>query len=119
MRRRLFLLAAVALTVLSAAVYAAQQMPLPPDVTAEDGATYQASSRYSRNHQRCVPDDVVRALCRCAQNRRRVGGARGSTIAPFNASGSVEAERWNRILTSSNPTFNTSPNAFLAEMIKG
>ena len=24
-----------------------------------------------------------------------------------------------RILTSSNPTFNTSPNAFLAEMIKG
>ena len=41
-RRRLFLLAAVALTVLSAAVYAAQQMPLPPDVTAEDGATYQA-----------------------------------------------------------------------------
>ncbi|MFH1957169.1 MAG: class I SAM-dependent methyltransferase [bacterium] len=28
------------------------------------------------------------------------------------------AERWNKILTSENPTFNTQPNKFLIEMIK-
>lgn len=29
-----------------------------------------------------------------------------------------EAERWNRILTAPNPTFNTKPNAFLVEMTR-
>jgi SAM-dependent methyltransferase len=28
-----------------------------------------------------------------------------------------EAERWNRILTSAKPTFNTKPNAFLVDMV--
>ena len=31
----------------------------------------------------------------------------------------LEAERWNRILTSEQPRFNTNPNAFLVEMAKG
>jgi 2-polyprenyl-3-methyl-5-hydroxy-6-metoxy-1,4-benzoquinol methylase len=31
----------------------------------------------------------------------------------------LEAERWNRILTAEKPTFNTNPNAFLVEMVKG
>lgn len=31
----------------------------------------------------------------------------------------AEVERWNRILTAENPTFNTAPNAFLVDMIKG
>ena len=31
----------------------------------------------------------------------------------------MEVERWNRILTSEKPTFNTAPNAFLVEMVKG
>jgi 2-polyprenyl-3-methyl-5-hydroxy-6-metoxy-1,4-benzoquinol methylase len=30
-----------------------------------------------------------------------------------------EIERWNRILTAEVPTFNTSPNAFLVEIVKG
>jgi 2-polyprenyl-3-methyl-5-hydroxy-6-metoxy-1,4-benzoquinol methylase len=30
----------------------------------------------------------------------------------------LETERWNRILTSDAPTFNTQPNAFLVEMIR-
>lgn len=30
-----------------------------------------------------------------------------------------EAERWNRVLTAENPTFNVKPNAFLQEMVKG
>jgi SAM-dependent methyltransferase len=31
----------------------------------------------------------------------------------------LEVERWNRILTAEKPAFNTSPNAFLVEMVKG
>lgn len=30
----------------------------------------------------------------------------------------AEVDRWNRILTSENPTFNTKPNEFLVEMVK-
>ena len=30
-----------------------------------------------------------------------------------------EAERWNKILTEEKPRFNTNPNAFLVEMVKG
>jgi SAM-dependent methyltransferase len=30
----------------------------------------------------------------------------------------LEIERWNQILTSANPTFNTAPNAFLADVAK-
>ena len=35
------------------------------------------------------------------------------------AGGRAEVERWNRILTSENPRFNTEPNDFLVEMVKG
>lgn len=31
----------------------------------------------------------------------------------------LEVDRWNRILTAEKPAFNTSPNAFLVEMVKG
>jgi SAM-dependent methyltransferase len=31
----------------------------------------------------------------------------------------LEIDRWNRILTAAKPAFNTNPNAFLVEMIKG
>jgi SAM-dependent methyltransferase len=31
----------------------------------------------------------------------------------------LEVERWNRVLTADKPTFNTAPNAFLVEMIRG
>jgi len=30
-----------------------------------------------------------------------------------------EAQRWNRILTAEQPNFNTNPNAFLVEMVRG
>jgi tRNA/tmRNA/rRNA uracil-C5-methylase (TrmA/RlmC/RlmD family) len=31
----------------------------------------------------------------------------------------MEAERWNRYFTAEKPAFNTAPNAFLVEMVKG
>jgi len=43
-----------------------------------------------------------------------------ATIAVLKKLGDrAEIERWNQILTSSKPGFNTAPNAFLVEMIKG
>lgn len=35
-----------------------------------------------------------------------------------NQRGNLEVQRWNRILTAEKPAFNTSPNAFLIEMVK-
>jgi SAM-dependent methyltransferase len=43
-----------------------------------------------------------------------------STIELLKKTGDrAEVERWNQILTAAKPVFNTAPNAFLAEMIKG
>jgi hypothetical protein len=43
-----------------------------------------------------------------------------ATIASVKSIGDrAEIERWNRILTSAQPRFNTSPNAFLVAMTKG
>ena len=43
-----------------------------------------------------------------------------STIATLKKLGDrAEIERWNQILTAAKPIFNTAPNAFLVEMIKG
>jgi SAM-dependent methyltransferase len=47
-----------------------------------------------------------------AERKRRLGviGREGRRL---------EADRWNRILTSAKPTFNTDPNAFLVQMVQG
>jgi SAM-dependent methyltransferase len=45
---------------------------------------------------------------------------RARRIKVINTEGQrLEVERWNRILTAEKPLFNTNPNAFLVEMIKG
>jgi SAM-dependent methyltransferase len=41
-------------------------------------------------------------------------------IAVINEQGArLEAERWNRILTAPSPMFNTKPNAFLVDIVRG
>lgn len=41
-------------------------------------------------------------------------------LAALSQKGSrLEAEHWNRYLTAEHPTFNTKPNGFLVEMVKG
>jgi SAM-dependent methyltransferase len=43
-----------------------------------------------------------------------------ATIATLKKLGDrAEVERWNQILTAAKPAFNTAPNAFLVEMVKG
>lgn len=50
----------------------------------------------------------------------RTAEAADEQVAAVKAGGKrAEIQRWNRILTSSKPMFNTEPNAFLVEMAKG
>ena len=47
-------------------------------------------------------------------------GDRASRLKTIDAEGRrLEVDRWNRILTAEKPVFNTQPNAFLVEMVKG
>ena len=47
-------------------------------------------------------------------------GDRASQLKTIDAEGRrLEVDRWNRILTAEKPVFNTQPNAFLVEMVKG
>ena len=72
------------------------------------------------NVQQAGPDDVLR---RYAEELRRQGKTDTeipATIATLRSVGDrAEIERWNRILTAPNPTFNTEPNAFLVAITKG
>ena len=47
-------------------------------------------------------------------------GERAKRLRTIEAEGRrLEVDRWNRILTADKPVFNTAPNAFLVEMVKG
>ena len=47
-------------------------------------------------------------------------GDRASQLKTIDAEGRrLEVDRWNRSLTAEKPVFNTQPNAFLVEMVKG
>ena len=58
-------------------------------------------------------DDYLRALGVAPEDRAK-------QLKTIESEGRrLEVDRWNRILTSEKPTFNTQPNAFLVEMVKG
>ena len=58
-------------------------------------------------------DDYLRAL-------GVAPGDRAKQLKTIESEGRrLEVDRWNRILTSDKPAFNTQPNAFLVEMVKG
>ena len=58
-------------------------------------------------------DDYLRAL-------GVAPGDRAAQLKTIESEGRrLEVDRWNRILTSEKPAFNTQPNAFLVEMLKG
>jgi SAM-dependent methyltransferase len=71
--------------------------------------------------EQTVSDDIV--FQRYAEELRRQGRTdqeAAATIETLKKLGDrAEVERWNRILTAPKPMFNTAPNAFLVEMIKG
>jgi 2-polyprenyl-3-methyl-5-hydroxy-6-metoxy-1,4-benzoquinol methylase len=102
----------------------AQQSPLGPKTTPEEVKTYEAFRAWLGQQPADVQqgdDDVV--FKRYSEELQRQGkSAKESTatIESLKAIGDrAEIERWNRILTAPNPSFNTEPNAFLVAMAKG
>jgi SAM-dependent methyltransferase len=121
---RLKLVVTSGFLVLVLATLAAQLPPLPPDVTAEEGKTYQTFFSWYMGQPREVqrePDDgVFRRYAATLEAAGQSRDAAAATIALLQRVGQrIEAERWNRILTAEKPVFNTAPNAFLVDMTKG
>jgi len=116
--RALFVFAVLVFTVSAPA--AARQAPPP---TAEQIATYEAFRAWAATQPdlAAASDDV--AYKRYAAHLIKQGQTpvqAEATITLLKQLGDrAEVERWNRILTAEQPRFNTEPNAFLVEMIKG
>ena len=114
----------VLLVVLCLAPFTARQTPSSPIPTPEQLQTYEAFrawiARQPAEVQKAA-DDVV--FQRYASELRRQGKSDEDTAAVIDSlkklGDRAEVERWNRILTSAKPMFNTGPNAFLVDMTKG
>jgi 2-polyprenyl-3-methyl-5-hydroxy-6-metoxy-1,4-benzoquinol methylase len=117
-------LAAFVIAGLFAGVASTAQSPLGPKATPEETRTYEAFRDWITRQSPDVSqaDDAV-VYARYAAELRRQGKTAqeaAATIASLKAIGDrAEIERWNKILTSPTPRFNTSPNAFLVEMLTG
>ncbi len=101
-----------------------QASPLPPSATPEEVKTYEAFRAWITSQPKDVQDaDDEIVYQRYATELRKEGKSEqdaATTIAALKSIGDrAEIERWNRILTSPQPRFNTSPNAFLVAMTKG
>jgi SAM-dependent methyltransferase len=119
MRRRLLL----CVVLLSIAVAAAPQSPLPPSATAVEVATYEAFRAWITAQPVAVQnaDDGVVYERYAAELRAQKKSERdiAATIASLKSIGDrAEIERWNRILTATTPAFNTAPNDFLVAVTK-
>src|SRR5262247_506173 len=101
------------------AVAAAQQpVALPPGVTAEEGRIYQAFMTWflaqSPELQNADDDVLYPRYVSSLQSTGQTPAQAAAAIEIIKRVGErMEAERWNRVLTSPTPAFNTAPNAFL------
>ena len=111
----------VMMTLLTPARVAAQQQA--PTATAEETRIYEEFRAWISSQSRDLQQaddgesfDDIPHFCkpRASQRLKRVEDSRTAGIGDR-----AEVERWNRILTSPNATFNKAPNAFLADMVKG
>lgn len=103
---------------------AAQQSPLGPTATREEVQAYETFRAWISSQppdvQRLDDDVVFQRYVGVLRAQGKSEKDAASTVQMLRALGDrAEIERWNRILTSSTPQFNTSPNAFLVDMTKG
>ena len=116
----------VALTV----VTAAQTPVVPPPLSAEQERQLAAMPPDTQVYERfrywagVQPPDVRNAwkayYDRYLQQLGVAQNERARRIAVIDTAGQrLEVDRWNRILTADNPQFNTNPNAFLVDVVKG
>jgi 2-polyprenyl-3-methyl-5-hydroxy-6-metoxy-1,4-benzoquinol methylase len=96
---------------------------LPPTATAEEQRVYEAFRAWITAQppdNQADENSIVRKYTAFLQSQGKSAAEAASIIEQIRKIGDrAEIERWNRILTAPKPGFNTSPNAFLVEMIKG
>src|SRR5262245_29616606 len=117
--RRVVLIATLCLTTVTA--QQAKPAPQPTPEQQQAYATFRAWFAKQPPDIQRAPDPVV--YQRYAEELRAQGKSDQEIVSTLNAlimvGDRAEIEFWNRILTAPKPRFNTAPNAFLAEMIKG
>ena len=101
----------------------AQQQPAPSP-TPEQLKTYEMFrawfARQPADVQRATDEVVFQRYAAELRAQGKPDEEVVATVALLRKLGDrAEVEFWNRILTSPKPNFNTAPNAFLVEMIKG
>src|SRR5689334_543803 len=114
---------ALALVIAHSSVHAAGQQPTVA-ATAEEQRVYEEFRAWitaqPKDAQQADDDAVFRQYTAYLRTKGKSLAEAASTIEQLRKIGDrAEVERWNRILTSTSAAFNKSPNAFLAEMVKG
>jgi len=70
--------------------------------------------------QSATDDEVFKRYETELRTQGKSAAEAAATVATLRKLGDrAEVERWNQILTAAKPMFNTAPNAFLVEMVKG
>ncbi len=122
--------AAAALFSLSSVLGAAQSAVTPPPLPAEQEQRLQAMPADTQVYERFrywagfqPPEIQNDALTHYDAYLSKLGvpaTERAARLETIETQGRrLEVDRWNRILTAEKPSFNTNPNAFLVEMVKG
>jgi SAM-dependent methyltransferase len=125
-----FILLVVFLQISLAASAAAQSAVTPPPLPAEQADRLNALPPETQVYERfrywmgfqppSIQTDALRHYDAYLATRGVPADDRARQIEVIESEGrKLEVERWNRILTAEKPTFNTNPNAFLVEMVKG
>jgi SAM-dependent methyltransferase len=117
-------LVAFVVAVCPVAYHAAQPSQVAPSASPQQVQIYEAFRAWINAQPVEVQraDDAVVWEKYAAELKRQGKSAQEatSTIDALRAIGDrAEIERWNRILTSAKPMFNTAPNAFLVDVTKG
>jgi SAM-dependent methyltransferase len=103
--------------------WAAALAQLPPTATAEEQRIYEAFRAWITAQPpagQADDNDIYRRYAAFLQSQGKSAAEAAATVEQLRKIGDrAEIERWNRILTAPKPGFNTSPNAFLVEMVKG
>jgi len=124
MRTFLALLQIVLLSALCLTSPAAAQQQPTSSPTPDQLKTYEAFrawfARQPADLQRASDEVVFQRYAAELRSQGKSDQDVAATVALLRKLGDrAEVEFWNRILTSPKPSFNTAPNSFLVEMIKG
>ena len=118
------LIAALVVAVCAASPAAVRQTPAPGAPTPEQLEMYETFRSWITKQPAELQEASEQVVYqRYADELKRQGRSERdvtSTIDTLKKLGDqAEVERWNKVLTSAKPLFNTAPNAFLVQMIKG